>query len=215
MAKQPERWLGMGRRGWIVLQWSVGIFNAVTMLLNLSQGHYVGAAISALCVAVTLDWSLPDDPPSRRSWMRNIVFFFLWTRQEGKVDELLRKQASIIVRMGELLERTAVEAVGPELGSHTNPDYDWTELPNSVRTLRTNAAALSDAASPLCLWWGMIEAQKRIPDDEVVLHFTASGASTSVTAGDLRRLMGAAFVINPATGRPLPAVPKAPQGPMP
>lgn len=53
------------------------------------------------------------------------------------------------------------------------------------------AAGLDKALAPLRAWWAMHEAQwalcDEIPsDDTVVLHFMGSGASTMVTAGQMR-----------------------------
>ena len=48
-----------------------------------------------------------------------------------------------------------------------------------------------DPLSPLRVWWAMHEAQWELcdetpADDVVVLHFMGSGASTTVTAGQMR-----------------------------
>lgn len=53
-------------------------------------------------------------------------------------------------------------------------------------------AARNKALSPLACWWAMVEAQAElsedgpIPPDAVVLHFMGSGASTQLTAQQMR-----------------------------
>lgn len=59
--------------------------------------------------------------------------------------------------------------------------------------------AAQKAASPFSIWWAMVEAQQEllkqpIPDKEIVLHFVGSGASTSVTAGQIRKMLDAIYL---------------------
>ena len=61
------------------------------------------------------------------------------------------------------------------------------------------AAGCEKALAPLRVWWAMLEAQWELcdetpSDDTVVLQFMGSGASTTVTAGQMR----AALTIPPA-----------------
>jgi antitoxin HicB len=62
--------------------------------------------------------------------------------------------------------------------------------------LDANYKALATAAAPVATWWIMVEAQeelaeKPIPDHAVILHFMGSGASTMVTARQLRDMVQA------------------------
>lgn len=59
--------------------------------------------------------------------------------------------------------------------------------------------AAQKAAAPFATWWAMVEAQQEllgnaIPDKEIALHFMGSGASTSVTAGQIRAMLDAIFL---------------------
>lgn len=63
-------------------------------------------------------------------------------------------------------------------------------------TMGTVATELSAAASVFGTWWAMQEAEfelteDRLPDSAVVLSYMGCGASTVVTAGQLRRMMAA------------------------
>lgn len=54
-----------------------------------------------------------------------------------------------------------------------------------------SAPSVRDALAPLRAWWGLLEAQWELceetpADDVIILHFMGSGASTAVTAGQLR-----------------------------
>ncbi len=60
---------------------------------------------------------------------------------------------------------------------------------------RAQRKPLKDALGPLRAWWAMNEAQWEIceetpADDAIILHFMGSGASTAVTAGQLRVALG-------------------------
>jgi len=62
----------------------------------------------------------------------------------------------------------------------------------------------ADAFASLGLWWAMVQAdavlrKEPIADDSIVLHFMGSGASTSVTAKQMRELF--ATVELPFPGR--------------
>lgn len=64
--------------------------------------------------------------------------------------------------------------------------------------------ALVDAISPVAMWWLMVQAdstlcgEEPIADDAVILHFMGSGASTRVTAGQLRALVDVCATKEPA-----------------
>lgn len=67
-----------------------------------------------------------------------------------------------------------------------------------VGQLADTVAELRKACWPLVLWWAMTEAQEElagndpresIPDAQPILHFMGSGASTRVTAGQVRALV--------------------------
>jgi predicted RNase H-like HicB family nuclease len=90
----------------------------------------------------------------------------------------------------------------PALPSALQPGERLVTLPLESDLLLTQRtlAALREAASSVAVWWTMIEAQEELatgdlttnlPDNKVVLHFMGSGASTMVTAGQLRGLMTA------------------------
>lgn len=56
------------------------------------------------------------------------------------------------------------------------------------------------AASPFSIWWAMVEAQEelageKIKDDTIVFKFMGSGASTSVTAGQIRKMLNAIYLV--------------------
>ena len=61
-----------------------------------------------------------------------------------------------------------------------------------INELEAEIAARAKALSPLACWWAMVEAQSElsedgpIPPDAVVLHFMGSGASTQLTAQQMR-----------------------------
>lgn len=64
LAAVPVRWLGMGRAGWMRLQWAVGVGNAFGVFFHLARGALAAAAVSALCVLIVARWSLPS--PTRK-----------------------------------------------------------------------------------------------------------------------------------------------------
>lgn len=58
--------------------------------------------------------------------------------------------------------------------------------------------AAQKASNPFSIWWAMIEAQEElagetIKDEAVIFHFMGSGASTSVTAGQIRKMLDAIY----------------------
>lgn len=53
------RWLGMGRTGWLCVQWSNGVYNGYLAFAYIAQERYVLAAMAGLCVLVTAAWRLP------------------------------------------------------------------------------------------------------------------------------------------------------------
>ena len=84
-------------------------------------------------------------------------------------------------------------------GASRNTSFDvvWAE----ALALKADSGVQEDAArgkglSSLSVWWAMHEAQWElcgdvVPDDAVILAFMGSGASTQVTAGDLRAALAA------------------------
>ena len=74
-----------------------------------------------------------------------------------------------------------------------------------INELEAEIAARNKALSPLACWWAMVEAQAElsedgpIPPDAVVLHFMGSGASTQLTAQQMRD----ALLPDNAGGKPL------------
>lgn len=61
---------------------------------------------------------------------------------------------------------------------------------------------ISERSSGFAVWWAMVEAQeelagKPIPDSACILHFMGSGASTMVTAREIRGMLAAIFDIKP------------------
>lgn len=67
--------------------------------------------------------------------------------------------------------------------------------------------AAQKAAAPFSMWWAMFEAQEElagtpIADDIVIFHFMGSGASTMVTAGQIRAMLDAIFQCK--DGKPTP-----------
>lgn len=61
----------------------------------------------------------------------------------------------------------------------------------------SEAKPTNDPLTPLRVWWAMHEAQWELceetpADDVVILHFMGSGASTMVTAGEMRAALSKA-----------------------
>ena len=61
-----------------------------------------------------------------------------------------------------------------------------------------NIEIIQKNSSPLSMWWAMVEAQEElagraIKDETIVLHFVGSGASTSVTAGQIRKMLDSIY----------------------
>jgi hypothetical protein len=64
---QPaEKWLGMGRSGWLRMQFFFGVLNAWAAIDSAAKAHWIGAAVSFICVIVTAHWRLPYKPPRLR-----------------------------------------------------------------------------------------------------------------------------------------------------
>lgn len=69
--------------------------------------------------------------------------------------------------------------------------------------------SVGDALAPLRAWWAMHEAQWELceetpADDVIILHFMGSGASTAVTAGQLRAVLGRRGAPAPLPGEQAP-----------
>lgn len=199
-----QRWLGMGRGGWLLIQWLAGTQNAFAILISLDRGFWFDAAVSALMVAVIADWPLPDDPPGRRSWIRDLSAFVLRKWKGQPVDENGEAAKRVVEKLGRLMQTIAAILLGPE---RPGEQHDWSTLPAAVQTAKeaeVRNAAVRAAAGPLSAWWAMVQAQeamseKTIPDHEAILHFMGSGASAAVTAGQLRELMAAIYPTQPVS----------------
>lgn len=63
--RPAQIWLGMGRRGIVRLQWTIGILNAYTMVNGIADERYISATVSAVCLLVTTTWRLPYAPPTK------------------------------------------------------------------------------------------------------------------------------------------------------
>lgn len=54
---------------------------------------------------------------------------------------------------------------------------------------------MNEALAPLAFWWACIEAGREVdgdpplPDDTVILHYCANGATAMVTAGQMRAIV--------------------------
>jgi hypothetical protein len=124
----------------------------------------------------------------------------------ARVAELERERDAdyhLAMRQGELLTGVANALKGKPRRLHSHSHAD---LPEVAASAAASLEALRQAVGPVALWWAMVEAQselagKPIPDDAPVLHFMGSGASTIVTAGELRALCQA--------NSPAPAVPES------
>jgi hypothetical protein len=70
-----------------------------------------------------------------------------------------------------------------------------TSTAEAAAIIRNYAEAL-DAMSVFACWWTMHEAERELvgdppwKDDAVILSYMGCGASTTVTAGDIRRMLG-------------------------
>lgn len=65
LADQPARWLGLGRTGWMRLQWMVGVGNAFGVFYRLDRGELLSAVVSALCVLIVARWSFSPHATKR------------------------------------------------------------------------------------------------------------------------------------------------------
>lgn len=59
---RPYRLGPFTRIQWLVLQWFVGIWNAVTMVLAIADGRWISAVFSLLSMLATTLWVLPRKP---------------------------------------------------------------------------------------------------------------------------------------------------------
>lgn len=113
-------------------------------------------------------------------------------------DQLRSKLADILTRTANVLKGEP----GP-LHSHS-----WHDLPESAAlAMHPDMKAIRHAAAPFDLWWAMVQAQEElggqpIPDSATIFHFMGSGASTMVTAKQLRDMMAAIY--GPALSNPEP-----------
>jgi hypothetical protein len=64
--RPAEKWLGMGRTGWLVMQFGFGVLNAWSGIDSAMKGKWFLAAVSFVCVIVTAHWRLPYAPPRVR-----------------------------------------------------------------------------------------------------------------------------------------------------
>lgn len=62
MDERPDIWLGMGRVGWLRVQFFVGVTNAISAVYAIEAGRWISAALSALCVLICACWHLPKAP---------------------------------------------------------------------------------------------------------------------------------------------------------
>lgn len=67
MSTGGEKWLGMGRAGWVRAQWACGIFNGFGFFYALDGGRWFAAALSLAGLFATARWRLPYAPPVRKS----------------------------------------------------------------------------------------------------------------------------------------------------
>lgn len=61
--RPAEKWLGMGRTGWLRFQFGLGVLNAWSGIDSTMKGQWLGAFVSFACVIVTAHWRLPYKPP--------------------------------------------------------------------------------------------------------------------------------------------------------
>lgn len=61
--RAPEKWLGIGRKGWERIQWIIGIWNGVSLWDAIFDSRWLVAYVSLLAVLVTARWRLPYAPP--------------------------------------------------------------------------------------------------------------------------------------------------------
>jgi hypothetical protein len=61
--RPAEKWLGVGRNGWLFWQFVIGVENAWSAIDAASQAHWVRMTVSGVCVFVTAFWRLPYKPP--------------------------------------------------------------------------------------------------------------------------------------------------------
>ena len=61
--RPAEKWLGVGRNGWLFWQFVIGVDNAWSAINAASQGHWVVMTVSVVCLFLTACWRLPYKPP--------------------------------------------------------------------------------------------------------------------------------------------------------
>lgn len=109
-------------------------------------------------------------------------------------DEQMTVQT--VLRQGELLTTLANILKGDPGPDTAHSVHD---LPESLaHAMNPDLKAIRHAAAPFDVWWAMIQAQEElgeqpIPDNATVFHFSGSGASTMVTAKQLRAMMAAIY----------------------
>jgi hypothetical protein len=61
--RPAQKWLGMGRAGWLRFQFGIGVVNAWSGVDSAADGNWLGAFVSFACVIITAHWRLPYAPP--------------------------------------------------------------------------------------------------------------------------------------------------------
>lgn len=145
-------------------------------------------ALTQLCALAKVD---KDDPLARANHQALLDFIADTKTLEGRAmgrDKRLGK-------LTELLTSTA-NAFKGDPGENT--PHGWHDLPELATAATRELAAIRKAAGAFSMWWAMLQAQEElaeqpIPDSATILHFMGSGASTMVTAKQLRDMMTAIY----------------------
>lgn len=132
-----------------------------------------------------------EDPLFRANHQRLLDFIADTKTLEGRAMGRDKRLA----KLQEVLTKTA-NAIKGDPGENT--PHGWHDLPELAAAAVNDLAAIRKEASAFSVWWAMIQAHEElaeqpIPDNATILHFMGSGASTMVTAKQLRDMMTAIY----------------------
>lgn len=199
----------------------VGMAEARRLITQLrahrAEASAMEAVLGDLCVQL---WG-PPHPDA--DYPRN------WTDLPSKLAEELEEDDALRTRLSELLTGVAAGLKGPPQPLHGHDWSDLPTLAGQIKdernlfrhghriasdncvrlegvvgALAVQLKAIKEHTSGFAAWWGMFEAHqelagKPIGDLQTVLHFMGSGASTAVTALEIRRMLDTIYGIEGST----------------
>lgn len=150
--------------------------------------HYQRAKL-----AIEALFQLAADPVQAGQHAGTLLTFLAKAEQVAGEEEI---SVDLNNKLSDILERTANVLKGKP---DRNYRHSWHDLPESAQAaISANILAIRQAAAALDMWWAMVQADEelggaQIADAATLFHYMGNGASTQVTAGQLRAMFTAIY----------------------